>query len=145
VLIFLDVECPVSQKTTRRIQALADEYAGQVRFKAIYPTQYVTRKDVERFRQTFALQIPYQIDTDHRVVNRYKATTTPEVFLLSEGGQVLYRGAVDNQFYKLGKYRMAPTEFYLKAAIEAALDGRPVVLNQVKPIGCLIDQHNIGR
>ena len=140
VLIFLETECPISQKTTRRIQALADDYAGRVAFEAVYPTETVTRREVSAFERAFALRLAHRLDPAHRLVERYNATTTPEVILLSPTDQVLYRGSVDNQFYQLGKYRPAPTEFYLKDAIEDVLHGRPVSVAQVKPVGCLINR-----
>lgn len=140
VLIFLETECPISQKTTGRIQTLADAYAGRVTFEAVYPTETVTRREVREFERVFALRLTRRLDSAHRLVRRYKATTTPEVILLSETDQILYRGSVDNQFYALGKYRPVPTEFYLKDAIEAALNGRLVPVAHIPPVGCLINQ-----
>ncbi|RZK29959.1 MAG: hypothetical protein EOO61_19925 [Hymenobacter sp.] len=119
---------------------MATIYGRRVSFTAVFPTQYVSRKDINQFKQNFSLKIDSQIDATHRLVNHYHITTTPEVLLVSDRGLVLYRGAVDNQFYKLGKYRVNPTEFYLRDAIEAVLDGRQVSINQVTPIGCLINR-----
>lgn len=140
VLIFLETECPISQKTTGRVQALADEYAGRVVFETVYPAETVTRREVNAFERAFALRLAHRLDPRHRFVERYNATTTPEVILLSPADRVLYRGSVDNQFYQLGRYRPVPTEFYLKDAIEAVLHGRPVSVAEVKPVGCLINR-----
>ena len=139
VFIFLETECPISQKTTARVQKLADEYAGRVAFEAVYPTETVTRREVETFERDYAFRLPRRLDPGHKLVKRYKATTTPEVILVSDREQIVYRGSVDNQFYKLGKYRPAPTAFYLKDAIEAALQGRPAPVTEVQPVGCLIN------
>ena len=139
VLIFLETECPISQKTTGRIQALADAYAGRVTFNAVYPSETVTRREVAAFGRAYALRLTPRLDPAHRLVRQYGATTTPEVILMTQTGQILYRGSVDNQFYALGKYRPAPTEFYLRDAIEAALLGRPVPVAYAKPVGCLIN------
>ncbi|MEZ0484421.1 hypothetical protein [Fibrella aquatica] len=140
VLVFLETECPISQKVTRRVQDLANAYAGQVTFETVYPTQTVTEKEVQAFQRTYALRLTPRLDPNHHLVNRYHATTTPEVILLSANDQILYQGAIDNQFYKLGKYRPAPTEFFLKDAIVASLQGRPVATKLVTPIGCLINR-----
>lgn len=140
ILIFLDIECPICQKTTQRVQVLAEQYANQVRFEAIYPTETATLAEVKRFERTFKLTIPRQLDPDHKVVNQYDATTTPEVILLSETGKILYRGSVDDQFYRLGRYRPVPTAFYLKDAIEATLAGKPIPVNRTTPTGCLINR-----
>ncbi|RYF55461.1 MAG: hypothetical protein EOO39_37970 [Cytophagaceae bacterium] len=119
---------------------MADAYAGRVNFEAVYPTQTVTLKQVRAFQRTYALRLTARLDPAHHLVNRYDATTTPEVILLSADQQVLYQGPIDDQFYKLGKYRPAPTEFYLKDAIDASLKGRPVATRRVTPVGCLINR-----
>lgn len=139
VLIFLETECPISQKTTSRFQALADTYSGRVMFEAIYPTETVTVTEVEAFERTYSFRVPRRLDPHHRLVKRYKATTTPEVILLDAKDRVLYRGSVDDQFYKLGKYRPSPTVQYLRDALEAALNGKPVPVARVTPVGCLIN------
>ena len=140
VLIFLDTECPICQQTARRVQEMAVRYDGQVQFTAIYPTETVTMADVKEFNRTYKLTIPYQLDPAHKLVKKYQATTTPEVLLISAQNKVLYRGSVDNQFYRLGRSRPEPTEFYLSDALSAVLTNKPVAIRQTKPTGCLINQ-----
>lgn len=140
VLIFWDTECPISQKTTRRVQQLADQYRGRVQFEAVYPTQTTTLAEVNEFEQTYGLTFPHRLDPAHRLLKQYDVTTTPEVVFLSEKGRVIYRGSVDDQFYRLGRSRPAPTVFYLKDAIDATLAGRPVSVTQTTPTGCLINR-----
>ena len=141
VLIFLETECPICQKTTKRMQTLADAYRGRVVFEAVYPTETVTNREVGTFEEAYNFHLPRRLDPRHVVVKRYKATTTPEVILVAANDQILYRGSVDNQFYKLGKYRPNPTEFYLREAIEASLHGRPVPKSNTPPVGCLINTY----
>ncbi len=140
VLIFLDTECPICQQTVRRVQEMAVRYNGQVQFAAIYPTETVTLADVNEFNRTYKLTVPYRLDPAHKLVRKYNVTTTPEVLLLSAQNKVLYRGSVDNQFYRLGRSRPEPTEFYLNDALTAVLANRPVPVRQTKPTGCLINQ-----
>lgn len=139
VLIFLETECPICQKTTGRTQQLADAYAGQVHFEAVFPAETITRPEAQAFVEAYSLHLPYQLDPRHKLVKRYRVTTTPEVVLLSAGGEVLYQGSVDDQFYRLGRARPAPTTFYLRDAIEAALTNQPVAIPRTTPVGCLIN------
>ena len=141
VLIFLDTECPICQQTARRVQEMAVRYNGQVQFAAIYPTETVTSADVNEFNRTYKLSIPYQLDPAHKLVKKYNVTTTPEVLLISAQNKVLYRGSVDNQFYRLGRSRPEPTEFYLNDALTAVLANKPVPIRQTKPTGCLINRN----
>ena len=140
VLIFLDTECPICQQTARRVQEMATRYDNRVQFLAIYPTETVTLADVTEFNRTYKLTIPHQLDPAHKLVKKYKATTTPEVLLLSAQNRILYRGSVDNQFYRLGRSRPEPTEFYLNDALTAVMVGKSVAIRQTKPTGCLINQ-----
>jgi hypothetical protein len=141
VLIFLDTECPICQQTAHRVQEMAVRYDGRVQFEAIYPTETVTLAEVNEFNQTYKLTIPHQLDPSHKLVKKYKATTTPEVLLISAQNKVLYRGSVDNQFYRLGRSRPEPTEFYLSDALTAVMANKPVTIRQTKPTGCLINQN----
>ncbi|PRY37604.1 AhpC/TSA family protein [Spirosoma oryzae] len=139
VLIFLETECPICQKTTGRTQQLADTYAGQVRFEAVFPAETVTQAEAQAFATAYSLRLPYQLDPRHKLVKRYRVTTTPEVVLLSADGKVLYQGSVDDQFYRLGRARPAPTAFYLRDAIDATLTNQPVAIPRTTPVGCLIN------
>ena len=141
ILIFLDTECPICQQTVRRVQEMAVRYDGRVQFTAIYPTETVTLAEVNEFNRTYKLTIPHQLDPAHKLVKKYKATTTPEVLLLSARNEILYRGSVDNQFYRLGRSRPEPTEFYLNDALTAVMANKPVVIGETKPTGCLINQN----
>lgn len=140
VLVFFDTECPICQKTTQRVQQLADQYADQVQFEVVYPTETVTLAEVKMFERTFKLTIPHRLDPVHTIVKQYNITTTPEVVLISDQHKILYRGSVDDQFYRLGRYRPAPTAFYLKDAINNTLSGKPVTVRQTTPTGCLINR-----
>jgi thiol-disulfide isomerase/thioredoxin len=139
VLIFLETECPICQKTTGRTQQLADTYAGQVRFEAVFPAETITQSAAQAFVDAYSLRLPYQLDPRHKLVRRYRVTTTPEVVLLSADGKVLYQGSIDDQFYRLGRARPAPTAFYLRDAIDASLTNQPVAIPRTTPVGCLIN------
>lgn len=142
VLIFLDTECPICQKTAPRVADLQRAYGGRVGFVAVYPTRAATEADVAAFQRDYGLSaLPGHRDVRHRLVERFGVTTTPEVVFYDEKtGRVHYQGRLDNQFVALGKYRPVVTEFYLRDAIEAVLVGRPVAVAGVKPIGCLIER-----
>ncbi|WP_420152359.1 thioredoxin-like domain-containing protein [Siphonobacter sp.] len=139
VLLFTDTECPICQKITPRVQKLADEYQGSVSFELIYPTAQLKESEVKAFQHEYKLSLPHRLDPKHQFVRRYKVTTTPEVVLLSATNQVLYQGSIDDQFYQLGSYRIAPQRHYLKEALEYSLQGKPVPLAYTKAVGCLIN------
>ncbi len=139
VLVFLDTECPICQKSTPKIRQLVEDYKHQVEFEIIYPTRTETREGAAAFEHAYQLSVKHRLDPTHQLVKQYKATTTPEVVLLSARSEVLYKGNIDDQFYKLGAYRAAPEKHYLRDAIEATLARRPVAVRYVPAVGCLIN------
>jgi AhpC/TSA family len=138
--VFFDVECPICQHYTGRLQGLYEKYKTQIDFKIVYPTKNTTRGDVRRFEREYSFKIPFVIDNEHIVVKKHDATTMPEVVFVSSNNETLYHGAIDNQFIGLGKFRPSTTEKYLQNAIENWLNSRVVSLQKTEPIGCLINR-----
>jgi len=79
------------------------------------------------------------VDKGFKLSKKFNATVTPEVFVLNEKDQVLYHGAIDNWFYKLGQNRIEITEHYLDDAVGQALNQQPIIRPYIKPIGCFIE------
>jgi len=112
---------------------------GQVEIKLIVPGP-VSAKKIRSFQKSFSLNIPVVKDPDLKIVQSVNAQITPEAFLLKDG-KILYRGAIDNWFYELGKYRLEVTADYLRDAINSALRNEPVATQNTKAIGCFIERH----
>jgi hypothetical protein len=84
------------------------------------------------------LHPPVLLDPQHRLVQRLKATVTPEAVVVGKKGELLYRGRIDDGYVALGKKRAAVTEHDLDAALEAIAAGKPVKKTETKAVGCLI-------
>jgi hypothetical protein len=136
--VFMDVECPISQIYTKRLTDLFCQYGNAVTFEAVYPMQGIDTKAIESFKIEYNFKITYTIDTTRILVEKYQITTIPEVIVLNEQNEIVYRGAIDNQFVALGIARPKPDAFYVKDAIEALLNHRFIKISKTKAIGCLI-------
>jgi peroxiredoxin len=132
VLVFFDVECPICQKSSKRVQEMYERYRKEVDFKLIFPVKSVKKSDIRKFKREYLLTIPTIIDKKHALVERYDAKVTPEVIGLDNNGHVFYR-------FELGKNRPKMTEFYLEKAL-AALQNHQNAPPQTEPIGCLINR-----
>jgi len=77
---------------------------------------------------------PYLRDEDQKVAKSYGAGRTPEVFLFDVKGVLRYHGAIDDN-YDDPKAVKIP---YLRQAIDALLQERPVSVPETQPIGCTI-------
>lgn len=145
ILIFMAVDCPVTQKYLNTIKDLASQY------KTISITGYfpngLTASGAKKFRDEYSLpkQIKLVDDKSHAMTDVMSATITPEVFLLDEDNKILYSGAIDNWFFELGRYRPTITEHYLIEAIESSERGELPAVRKTEAIGCIIqgtDNHH---
>jgi thiol-disulfide isomerase/thioredoxin len=141
ILIFMAVDCPVTKKYMNTIKMLASRYKESISVTGYFPAG-LPRKTETSFRNEY--EIPEHIklidDKNHQITKKFGATITPEAFLLSDRGEILYSGAIDNWFFELGRYRPEITENYLVEAIEAALSGKVEAITKTIAIGCFIQQ-----
>ena len=141
VYFFLATTCPISQQYTAYINQFTRMAAEKnIQVMLVFPAEKNNIKPaVNRFIQEYKLSAPVLIDKGFRLSKKFNATATPEVFVMNEKDQVLYHGAIDNWFYKLGQNRMQITEHYLDDAIAQAINHQPVLIPFVKPVGCFIE------
>ena len=137
VLVFLATDCPISQKYVPVLNALQEKYAGEpLVVQAIVPSE--NKRAVKRFRREYAIAFPIQTDKSFACVKATSAVATPEVFVFDAYKQLRYRGAINNWFYELGRYRQQATEHYLTDAVESLLAGTDVRVTSTTAIGCPI-------
>ena len=141
VYFFLATTCPISQQYTAYINQFTKMAAEKnIQVMLVFPAENNKIKpEVDRFMQEYHLTAPVIIDKGFKLSKKFNATVTPEVFVMNEKDQVLYHGAIDNWFYKLGQNRIQITEHYLDDAIAQALNQQPIIRPYVKPVGCFIE------
>ena len=140
VYVFLNTECPVSQQYTRRLGDIYRQYApSNVRFVALFPFRTDSPALIQQFRATYALPFTGQPDEQARLSRRFGVKVTPEVVVVQSGGQVRYRGAIDDWYVALGKHRPEATDHYLRNALDALLAGNMVAVPVTEAVGCLVE------
>ena len=139
VIIFLGVECPVSNSYAPEINRICAEYEPRdVRFWAVYVDSDLSPQDAKQRADEFAYRCPVLLDPRHELVNRLGATVTPEAAVIAPDGSLLYRGRIDDQWAALGRKRRQVTSRDLRAALDAVLSNRPVSNSRTDPVGCKI-------
>jgi hypothetical protein len=63
---------------------------------------------------------------------------TPEAVVLGKGGEVLYRGRIDDNYLAFGKKRAAARQHDLSDALDAIAAGQTVKEKETQAIGCVI-------
>jgi peroxiredoxin len=141
VFIFLDIECPISQRYTSYLQELSAKFQqSNVSFFGIFPTANVHQDDLKVFGGKYNFTIPFVIDKFHHITKLLDATATPEVFVLGKNQEILYQGMIDNKYYDLGKSISQASEFYLVNALEAILKNQKPQIPYIQAIGCDIER-----
>ncbi|MGL4549860.1 MAG: redoxin domain-containing protein, partial [Gemmataceae bacterium] len=109
-----------------------------VTFLGVNSNRQDTPADVAAHAKRAGLPFPVLKDPGAKVADRFAARRTPEAFVLSPDGDVLYRGRIDDQFGVGHRRPGKPTRRDLAAALDEALTGKPVSRPRTEAEGCHI-------
>lgn len=139
VLFFLTTDCPLCNNYVPELNRIAQEFSARgVAFYGVQGDATVPETDVRRHVKDYAYSFPYLFDPDESLATFTGATTTPEAAVLSSTGELLYLGRIDNRLEDFGKQRVQVTEYDLRDALEAILNGKPAPHARAKALGCAI-------
>jgi len=140
VYIFLHESCRISQYYTLTLKALYKEYGNEnIQFKGIFPNQSTEEKDMLGFKEKYGLEFPMVFDKDQKLTQQLGAKITPEVIVVNTQSQaIVYKGRIDNAYYRVGKRRQVTTTSELKDVLETAKNGKPLTYKMEPAIGCYI-------
>jgi thiol-disulfide isomerase/thioredoxin len=139
VVVFLSPECPLCQRYTVALNALAVRYAGRATVLGVFAGKADPDADILAFQAKYHVGFALSRDPSKVLVRTLRATVTPEAFLLDTHHVQLYRGAIDDKAISLGNSRAAALHSWLQDALDDVLSGRPVRTPHTEPIGCLIN------
>jgi len=139
VLVETCNHCPYVIAWNPRLRKVAEDYAPRgVRFLAIssndpgrYPADSPER--MAQFVREHDWPIPYAHDASQDVARALGAERTPHVFVLDSEQRLAYRGAPDADHED-----PAQDAAWLRAALDAVLDGRAVERAETPARGCTV-------
>ena len=139
VVVFLNFNCPVSNHSVPVINALADRFGGAgVTFVAVV-CDAADAAEVGRLAAESKINCRVFFDPDKAAAAHFRATTTPQVFVLDRHRVLRYSGLVDNLYTsRLVRRPKADTE-YLADALTAVVAGKAVAIKETTPIGCPLE------
>jgi len=137
-LVFLSPDCPLSKNYASVLNALAKQHPS-ISFVGIFPGRAYSSEEIKQFQKDYAVSFTLLSDPLMQCTHLLKAKVTPEVFLISQDGHVLYRGLIDNWAVSLGKKRQVITNHYLEDAITGLENGKKITVTHTDPVGCLIN------
>jgi peroxiredoxin len=134
VLIFIAVQCPVSNGYNERMEKLAQDYkACGINVVGINANSTESASDVKDHAAKNNLTFPILKDNGDKIADVLGATRTPEAYFLDANSKLLYHGRIDNS---LDITQVNSNE--LRDALDATLAGKPVPKTTANAFGCSI-------
>lgn len=91
-------------------------------------------KAMSKYAKAQGYNVPYAIDENSVLADAFGATRTPEVFLFDGNGDLMYKGAMEDNPANPSESK----EMFLKDAIDKVSEGMVPDPNSTKSIGCTI-------
>lgn len=124
VAIFVDDDCPVSNRYAPTVQRLHERFAERgVRFWLVYPDPDIDAEAIRAHRSAYGLTLPALRDPRHALVALANAQVTPEAAVFLPDRSLAYHGRIDDRYVTIGRQR-APSRHDLAEVLEAVLEGR---------------------
>jgi len=134
VLIFIAVQCPVSNAYNERMEKLAQDYQARgINVVGINANSTESAADVKDHAAKNNLTFTILKDNGNKVADTLGATRTPEAYFLDANNKLLYHGRIDSS-----RDSSQVNSSELRDALEATLAGKPVPKTTASAFGCSI-------
>ena len=139
VILFLAPLCPICQNMSYDLRQLEAEFENApVEFLGVFPNASTGQDQIEVFRETYGLEMPFVMD-DEGWAKQLDARWTPEAFVLDAQDSILYRGRINDRYFAPGRRRNKTRNRDLRNAISDALNGEVVRVPLTDAVGCPIE------
>ena len=134
VILFIAVQCPVSNAYNERMAKLAEDYKAKgIAVIGINSNVAEDAAAVKAHAAEHKLSFPILKDPGNKIADRLGASVTPEAYFLDANNKLLYHGRIDNS------RNAAQVESNdLRNALDSALSGKAVEKTEAKAFGCSI-------
>jgi len=134
VLIFIAVQCPVSNAYNERMEQLAQDYKAKgINVIGINSNVAEDAAAVKAHAAEHKFTFAILKDSGNKIADKLGAAVTPEAYFLDANGKLLYHGRIDN-----ARNAAQIETSDLRNALDAALADKPVEKTEAKAFGCTI-------
>ena len=139
VVAFLNFNCPVSNQCVPVINSLAARFGDQgVTFVAVV-CDAADAAEVDRHAAKAGIACRVCFDPEKVAAAHFRATTTPQVFVLDRNRVLRYSGLVNNLYTSRLVRRPKADADYLADALASVVAGQAVTIKETPPIGCPLE------
>src|SRR5260221_14685845 len=134
VLIFISVQCPVSNGYNERMEKLAEDYKARginvigINSNVTEPVSAVKAHAADKHFSFTVLK-----DDGNKIADRLGATRTPEAYVIDANGKLVYHDRIDNS-----QNTANITANDLRSALDEMLAGKPITKTGGAAFGCTI-------
>ena len=134
VLLFIAVQCPVSNAYNERMAKLAEDYKAKgIVVIGINSNVAEDAAAVKAHATEHKLSFTILKDPGNKIADRLGASVTPEAYFIDSNNKLLYHGRIDNS------RNAAQVESNdLRNALDAALANKAIEKTEAKAFGCSI-------
>jgi peroxiredoxin len=144
VVVFLSFECPVSNSYAAPLAELARAYEKRgVAFLAVN-SDGLDGAELAKKAEEYKLPLPVLKDDKHTAADAFKATASPEAFVLDHNFVLRYRGRIDDGWAARLKRNPRPRRADLKLALDELLAGKDVSVPATRAVGCPIARDRVA-
>jgi peroxiredoxin len=134
VLLFIAVQCPVSNAYNERMAKLAGDYKAKgIAVIGINSNVAEDAAAVKAHATEHKLSFPILKDPGNKIADKLGASVTPEAYFLDANNKLLYHGRIDN-----ARNAAQIETSDLRNALDAALAGKAIEKTEAKAFGCSI-------
>jgi peroxiredoxin len=134
VLLFIAVQCPVSNAYNERMEKLAEDYKAKgIAVIGINSNVAEDAAAVKAHAEANKLTFPILKDPGNKIADKLGASVTPEAYFVDKSNKLLYHGRIDNA---RNPAQLETSD--LRNALDAALAGKSVEKTEAKAFGCSI-------
>ena len=134
VLLFIAVQCPVSNAYNERMEKLAEDYKAKgIAIVGINSNVAEDAAAVKAHAAEHKFSFPILKDSGNKIADKLGASVTPEAYFIDVNNKLLYHGRIDNS---RNAAQIETSD--LRNALDAALGGKPIEKTEAKAFGCTI-------
>ena len=133
VIIFWCNHCPYVKAWEKEVLRIVENYKDKFGFAFINsndPNKYPEDSFENMKKKNYP--VPYLFDETQEVAKMFGAERTPHVFVFDRDGNLVYKGAVDDD------YEGNPKKRYLIEVLDALISGKEVPYKETPAVGCTI-------
>ncbi len=134
VIIFVATECPVSNAYNSRMEAIYNNYKDKnMALLGINSNKVENIVRIKDHAKSNGLTFPILKDEKNIIADKFRASVTPEVFVLNNNFEILYHGRIDDS-----RDESEVEKKDLRNALDEILSDKQVSDPVTKAFGCTI-------